>query len=319
MTKQEMEELLPKVSFTFVPSTQEIGIIRRGESGYIPSGKFSLRHPLLEVDSLNRMFNVTKAQASAMSAGSILGWDVPAADPRNYDDRGLLIEQKTPKTPKTPERGNWMDKLPEDVANRLGNCCSKREDIRTLVDVKWAYMCQTGKQAEGFTKEDALVSILDLLDSNGQSFDLSKAEYDSLKHDPVISEAPVGASLDKEVEKLLPEWCYVYVPSTRGLGIIQRGEKGCQEAKLFTHPSPLAPSGKTTGELLARQKNEQLGVSPAQAAAMSAGSMFGWDCPAADPRAYDVYGRLKKSKTARDRSDREAGRPAHRRKENPQR
>lgn len=214
------------------------------------------------------------------------------------------------------ERSNWMDKLPEDVANRLGNCRSTRDDIRTLVDVKWAYMCQTGKREEGFTKEDALVSILDLLDSNGRSFDLSKAEYDSLKHDPFASESPVVASMDKEIEKLLPEWCYVYVPSTRGLSAIQRGKMGCQEVPIFTPPSPLAPSSKTEGYLLAQQKKERLGVSLAQAAAMIAGSMFGWDCPAADPRAYDVYGRLKKDTTTVEKA---AGRPTPRRGKNPQR
>lgn len=139
------------------------------------------------------------------------------------------------------ERSNWIDKLPEDVARRLGNCRSTRADIRTLVDVKWAYMCQTGKRGEGFTKEDALVSILDLLDSNGRSFDLSKAEYDSLKHDPFASESSVGPSLDKEVEKLLPEWCYVYVPSTHGLGAIQRGKMGCQEVPIFTPPLAAGP------------------------------------------------------------------------------
>ena len=213
------------------------------------------------------------------------------------------------------ERSNWMDKLPEDVAYRLGNCRSTRADIRTLVDAKWAYMCQIGKREAGFTKEDALVSILDLLDSNGRSFDLSQAEYNSLKHDSFGSQSP-AACIDKEVEKLLPEWCYVYLPSTRGLGIIQRGEKGCLEDQLFTPPSPLAPSGKATGELLARQKNAQLGVTPAQAAAMSAGSMFGWDCPAADPRAYDVHGILKKNKAPNDKA---ADRPAPRRGKNPQR
>ena len=136
------------------------------------------------------------------------------------------------------------------------------------------------------------------------------------RNDPFASEISVGPSLDKEIEKLLPEWCYVYVPYTRGLGIIQRGEKGYQEAQLFTPPSPLAPSSKTEGDLLARQKNERLGVSLAQAAAMSAGSMFGWDCPAADPRAYDVYGRLKKNRAP---SDKAADRPAPRRGKNPQR
>lgn len=102
--------------------------------------------------------------------------------------------------------------------------------------------------------------------------------------------------MNKEVEKLLPEWCYVYLPSTGGLGIVKRGEAGYHKDPIFNPPSPLAPSGKAEGELLSRQKNQQLGVSLAQAAAMSAGFMFGWDVPAADPRAYNAYGQLKKSR-----------------------
>ena len=77
----------------------------------------------------------------------------------------------------------WTDKLPEDVLNRLCNCCSRRSDLQILVNVKWAAMVAAGKKEEGFTKEDALVQILDLLDSNGQFFDLSHAEYDGLKYE----------------------------------------------------------------------------------------------------------------------------------------
>ena len=77
----------------------------------------------------------------------------------------------------------WTDNLPEDVYNRLCNCRSRRSDIETLVNVKWRSMIEAGKKEQGFTKEDALVSILDLLDCNGQFFDLSQAEYDSLKHE----------------------------------------------------------------------------------------------------------------------------------------
>lgn len=78
---------------------------------------------------------------------------------------------------------NWTDNLPTEVHNRLCNCCSRRADIATLVNVKWASMVEAGKREQGFTKEDALVQILDLLDSNGQFFDLSRAEYDGLKHE----------------------------------------------------------------------------------------------------------------------------------------
>lgn len=77
----------------------------------------------------------------------------------------------------------WTDSLPADVYNRLCNCHSRRSDIETLVNVKWAAMVVAGKKDAGFTKEDALVSILDLLDSNGQFFDLTRAEYDALKYE----------------------------------------------------------------------------------------------------------------------------------------
>ena len=78
---------------------------------------------------------------------------------------------------------HWTDNLPSDIYNRLCNCCSRRSDIETLVNVKWAAMVEAGKREQGFTKEDALVSILDLLDSNDQFFDLTSGEYESLIHE----------------------------------------------------------------------------------------------------------------------------------------
>lgn len=66
----------------------------------------------------------------------------------------------------------WVDKLPEDVRNRLGNCCSRKSDIPILVNARWSTMVEAG-----FTKEDALIEVLDLLDCNGQFFDLTKEEY----------------------------------------------------------------------------------------------------------------------------------------------
>lgn len=77
----------------------------------------------------------------------------------------------------------WTDNLSNDVSNRLGNCKSIKEDLPVLVNAKWAWLKKQGKDKEGFTKEDALIQILELLDSNGQNVltDLTVDEYDELK------------------------------------------------------------------------------------------------------------------------------------------
>lgn len=74
----------------------------------------------------------------------------------------------------------WTAKLENDVYKRLCNCHSLKNDIEALVNAKWGYMKETGKDREGFTREDALTSILELLDCNGQCFDLTVEEYEKL-------------------------------------------------------------------------------------------------------------------------------------------
>ena len=67
----------------------------------------------------------------------------------------------------------WTDSLPENVYIRLCECRTVRADIPTLAQAMWAAL----KNRPGFCQEDALVSVLELLDSNGIDVDLTKDEY----------------------------------------------------------------------------------------------------------------------------------------------
>lgn len=71
----------------------------------------------------------------------------------------------------------WTDFLSQEVYERLCACNTLKSDIPQLVNSKWKLYQETGKDKNGFTKEDALVSVLELLDCNSQSFDLTKDEY----------------------------------------------------------------------------------------------------------------------------------------------
>ena len=92
---------LPEKCFVYVEFTDEIGIVTKGEKGYTPLGQkpegISVRKGAA---LLNETQGVTKAQAETMKAGSLFGWDAPAADPKNYDDAGK------PLRPKQRDRGD---------------------------------------------------------------------------------------------------------------------------------------------------------------------------------------------------------------------
>lgn len=92
---------LPEKCFGLLESTGEMIVITRGESGYTPTGIYpQSASPKEGVTAVNAANGVTKAQEAAMVAGSMFGWDTPAADPRNYD------ESRKPIRPKARERGD---------------------------------------------------------------------------------------------------------------------------------------------------------------------------------------------------------------------
>lgn len=87
---------LPEQSYVYLPTSQEIGIVKKGESGYYRSDLSPVygQDGKALVDELNQRGGVTKAQAAAMLAGSMFGWQVPGADPKNYDDNGQPVRPK---------------------------------------------------------------------------------------------------------------------------------------------------------------------------------------------------------------------------------
>ena len=68
---------LPPLCYATLPSTGEVILIRRGESGYYPVTSH------LTPTQLNTCLGTkpTATQVEAMLAGSMFGWEVPGADP----------------------------------------------------------------------------------------------------------------------------------------------------------------------------------------------------------------------------------------------
>ena len=85
---------LPEKCYSVLKSNGDIILLKKGESGYyrtdIGQGTPEQNRELVETQ--NRMLGVTKAQAAAMSAGSMYGWHTPAADPVNYDAKGHFLK-----------------------------------------------------------------------------------------------------------------------------------------------------------------------------------------------------------------------------------
>ena len=81
--------------------TGELILIKRGESGYYHSvwSTDSKEENIELADFYNERLGVTPAQRQAMEVGSMLGWDLPGADPHKYED---CREQFEPE-PQNPE------------------------------------------------------------------------------------------------------------------------------------------------------------------------------------------------------------------------
>lgn len=83
----KIAEGLPELCFSTLQTTGQLICIKRGESGYYPSewDTEDKERNVELADELNEKLGVTPAQRQAMEIGSMAGWDVPGADPKNYE------------------------------------------------------------------------------------------------------------------------------------------------------------------------------------------------------------------------------------------
>lgn len=97
-----LRSTLPEQCYSVLPNAGQLIIIKKGESGYyrtdIDMGSKAENRALAE--EYNAKSGISKAQEQAMSVGSMFGWAVPGADPKNYDDQGQPIR------PKREDRGD---------------------------------------------------------------------------------------------------------------------------------------------------------------------------------------------------------------------
>ena len=85
-------------------------------------------------------------------------------------------------------------------------------------------------------------------------------------------------------QKKLPRIAWAELDSSHEVVAICYGESGYHKWE------PEGCIAMTPSEIV-DALNKKAGISKSQAAAMKAGSLFGWHCPAADPRNYDELGR----------------------------
>ncbi|UDQ91541.1 hypothetical protein LJE71_11325 [Xanthobacter autotrophicus] len=81
----------------------------------------------------------------------------------------------------------------------------------------------------------------------------------------------------------LPEACYAFEESTQQVIGILRGEVGY---RLLSNVPPHVAGNELEARAWIDNRNNSMGVTPAQREAMVSGSMFGWHLPIANPARH---------------------------------
>jgi len=94
---------LPEICHSVLPSSGALILIVRGQNGYCECGNSHKNRGAnrIHADAANKVNGVTRAQEEAMLAGSLSGWNAPAAKPWRYEQDGT---PRKPPIKDEPER-----------------------------------------------------------------------------------------------------------------------------------------------------------------------------------------------------------------------
>ena len=88
---------LPFVSAANHPASGELIFVMKDRSGYWRASSLGVVDETMTAEKWNAAHDISKAESEAMLSGSLWGWDVPGADPANYDADGY------------PNLKKWLD------------------------------------------------------------------------------------------------------------------------------------------------------------------------------------------------------------------
>lgn len=181
------------------------------------------------------------------------------ADLRPMDLR-ILLDRYTLQYGEREQAEKLIDNLSHEISELLVVPGAARDDYARSL-----------REDLNAGKVDDVVSSLELMRDHGETDRQRSAARCLLAR---------CIGLEERQQSILPDMCYSVMKSTGDLVVLKRGEEGCFSTSYNT-PDP------ARNRELADYLNEKLCVTPAQAQAMSVGSMFGWDTPGADPKTYE--------------------------------
>ena len=191
------EKKLPEHCYSKLASTGEPILIRYAEKGYYP---ITLPEEST-VEGMNESIGVTEAQRMAMETGSMFGWRVPGADPKNYENKNkedkymenknmlrvLIIEPE--KKPYIKEIDSGVESLQREVDGDIKATYPSETD-------PVAYICNEESKLEGLPLNRAMRNddgeIIDIIAGTFLVVGLGESNFCSLN----------DAMLKKYMEKL---------------------------------------------------------------------------------------------------------------------